>query len=420
MRCRQGHIGDLLSREERLIIDCLRLGLCGSDNPLDSEGIKWDELYRGLERWHILPLFDRLLKRLSPDVLSVPSDIIEGMRLSYLKTSLHNEKYYKRLIELLNILNMEGIKVALLKGSHLLRFVYQDIGIRQMVDIDILVKRQEMDDVERLMLGLGYRHLAITNTVEWFKRYYYHLPFIHPDKTKIEVHWSFTQPHTPFCIDTEGLWMRAEGVKINGVDAYLLSPEDTLLYLCLHASHVHRLRNCIRYLCDIVVMTNNHPIDWDVLIKRANEWAIERYLYITMFLAYEVIGLNLPQCLWDAIDSMKLEEGMVMEARRRLILIGDNDLVDTSFMEKLSPSLSLGKRLSNIFHTIFISPDELVTRYRLSSSRFVYLYYIHRILSLFYHKFPVLVSLILHLLRRGDSSYNLDTYLFPRKRRHGG
>lgn len=421
LRCRHQHIGDLLSREERLIIDTLRLGLCGEGNPIDSEGIKWDEVYEVLRRWRILPLFDRLLKRLYPDALSIPSHILEGLRLSYLRTFLHNERNYKKLAELLNALGMEGIRVILLKGCHLLKFVYQDIGVRQMVDIDILVRREDLERVEGLMLGLGYEYLRITNTVEWFKRYHYHLPFIHPDGIKVEVHWSFAGPDSPFFIDLDGLWRRARIVKINGTDAHLLSPEDTLLHLCFHASHEHRLRNCIRSLCDIAVTINKYVIDWEALIKRANEWAIERYLYLTIYLTHDILGLNIPQCLSDAIGSMRLNEGMVMEARRRLLSIGDDEHIENiSFLEKLSPNLSLSQRLSSVLRTIFIPPEELSTRYRLpSSSGFIYLYYIHRLFNLFYHKLPVFGSFLLHFLRRGRidiHDYNLDTYLLPRGR----
>jgi hypothetical protein len=340
--------------------------------------------------------------------------------VEYLSNFLANEKTFKKLSDVLRVFNEKGIKAMLLKGSHLAPFVYQDIGLRTMCDIDILVKKQDLPRVEELLLKAGYKHYTITNSVEWYKTNHFHLPFTHPEGIKhLEIHWTIVTQHSLFAPDIEGIWERAKMETFFGTDTLVLSAEDLLLHLCFHIAHDDIFRCGARSFCDIsaALIHYNQDIDWNQLQNRAFKWGFEKYLYITLHLSREILGASVPDTVLLALKPEKFNEKISLEARNRIFSreTGKPVIVDVAHMEKLHPDISLSKKISNIFHEIFIPPEEMVARYRLPpSSRRVYFYYFVRFFSFLYRKAPLYASFFLHLLTRSKIDFynhNLESWL---------
>ena len=76
----------------------------------------------------------------------------------------------------------------------------------------------------------------------------------------------------------------------------MLSPEDLLLHLCLHASFTHRFRVGLRACWDILETVNHYgqAIDWDLVVRRAQAWGIGRYVYLTLRLVRDLLGAGDP------------------------------------------------------------------------------------------------------------------------------
>lgn len=204
-----------------------------------------------------------------------PKHFLEKLKLEYIITSIANSKIYDTLSEIGNAFNKAGIPFILLKGSHLAQFVYQDIGLRPMGDIDILVKKEDLQKAETVLLQSGYnnQHNAAKT------KSHLHLPyFIHPKgRASLEVHWTIAKPLWQFNIDIEGLWERAEPLTMNGTDILVLSREDIMLYTTLHAVYQHNLRALgLTPYCDIAaIIQNPTSINQFPLIPR-REPSVER------------------------------------------------------------------------------------------------------------------------------------------------
>jgi hypothetical protein len=52
-----------------------------------------------------------------------------------------------------------GIDVIVLKGAFLAELVYRNIGLRAIGDIDLLVKKEDLGKVKRVLIQLGYQAL---------------------------------------------------------------------------------------------------------------------------------------------------------------------------------------------------------------------------------------------------------------------
>jgi len=73
-----------------------------------------------------------------------------------------NERYYSSLTRVIKVFDTAGIEVNLLKRAYLTWFIYKDIGLRPMIDIDIDEERRS-PEVERLLIEMGYKYQVITN-----------------------------------------------------------------------------------------------------------------------------------------------------------------------------------------------------------------------------------------------------------------
>jgi hypothetical protein len=138
------------------------------------------------------------------------------------------------LIKICVSLNSIGIIPILLKGSDLGIWLYRDFFLREMDDIDLLVKPEDLDAVCRLMQKNGYRVLKGFNGA--------HITFIAEvnGAIPIEVHTALYRKdvflHNLVFKDRikSGCLDRTSQISFKGAQIRLLEKSDRLEYLCFH------------------------------------------------------------------------------------------------------------------------------------------------------------------------------------------
>ena len=356
---------------------------------------------------------------------------MDQLRAAYHGNLARNMYLYAELRRILEALREKDVEVIFLKGAALAKTVYGDIGLRQMSDIDILAKKEDLPKAVELLFHMGYglcKHQEAQNQnihiKELIKTYSRHVPALsHPQGIqKLDIHW--TIPDSPFTI--AGLWERAKAIKMDKTHALVLSLEDLLVHLSLHTSVHHKFNyHGLKQLYDIAITINRYfnEIDWDQLRLHAHEWRTEKYLYLTLRLSQEILGAKVPEKILHALKPEAFNEKILLESQRRILFqkAGKSDQ-KSSFegiphLDKFHPDNNLLKRTSFIFNRIFIPSKELASLYSLpTSSRYVYFYYFARFISRLYHNIPRYVPFFLYLLRqRKESPYlnNLDFWLIP-------
>ena len=134
--------------EEQFIINCLRSELGSASNDEISEAdlstLNWNMVYEISIQWGIVPSLYKIIKKLSSTLpsLRMSEHFLQKLKAAYIATLIKNKEELKSLVKVLMVFKTAGIKVILLKGSHLVSFVYKDMGLRAMSDIDILVKKK--------------------------------------------------------------------------------------------------------------------------------------------------------------------------------------------------------------------------------------------------------------------------------------
>lgn len=120
--------------------------------------------------------------------------------------------------------NRAELPVISLKGPVLAERMYGSAALRNCVDLDLLIRPQDLERAENVLAGIGFVPQGEADD--------YHRRWMRKN-TLLELHHKLENSHA-FAIDMDGLWARSCISQFQGVPIRLFGPADELLYLCLH------------------------------------------------------------------------------------------------------------------------------------------------------------------------------------------
>ena len=160
---------------------------------------------------------------------------------------------------ILRLLSNSGFDCIALKGWEL-RKLYPDTSMRQMADLDILVRPFDFEKIYSLLSGLGY---SGDSDPSWK-----HCSFI-KDTVNIEVHKRLTDDSDGIQAWENSIWDRAR--VIDG-KTYKMSPEDFYIF---HFIHLHKdfLNGSLglRRIVDTWLLSKQ-PVDLDFVKSKLTEF----------------------------------------------------------------------------------------------------------------------------------------------------
>lgn len=297
-----------------------------------------------------------------------PATIQKSLKESYLLSLSHNIVLLKDLSKVLSSLEEKGVRTIVLKGAALLERIYPDIGVRPVMDIDLLFC-EENEEVKKVLEGIGYRLISTC-------------PRIYDNgRTIIDIHTdidSFTRlgpiPYTPK-LSTTTLWEDGSpwGVSFNTVR--ILSPEDTILTLSIHFVKHSFLR--LLWLIDIIeVIKGNPKIDWKKMGQRTKEAGFEKLLFYVLYYIKEIFGI-IPE---DILSEIRPERLGLIERRiiDRIIKNHRRDgYGDILYFYMIRGTL---RKILFAARILFPTKEKIV---EISGSRYPYLYYPKRVFEFF-------------------------------------
>ena len=281
-----------------------------------QSSIDWRYLLRAAYDHAVIPL---LYRRLSTCSKAVPAEILSSLREDSLKNSRSSLALTRELLELLALFEDHEISTIPYKGPTLAASAYGDIGLRQFVDLDLIVHRQDVLKVKELLVARGWQPEFELNDAQEaaFLDHYYDYGFRNGQGMLIEIHWELTEGFFTFPIDIERLWDRLVPVTIAGRRLMTLSPEDSLLIVCVHSSK--HLWSRLGWISDVArLIETNKDIDWTFVFDHAAALGSRRMLSIGLLLASELGGASLPGEISREVQSDSAAKAVVRELRGRL------------------------------------------------------------------------------------------------------
>ncbi len=313
-------------KEIELLLCCTRTHIAPSTaeriRVLLQQDIDWKYLIQIADRHEVIPLLYQSLNVTCPK--AVPQNILKQMQEHFHVNALYNLYRSKELLVLLDLFENNGIPSVPFKGPVLAVFAYGNLSLRQFVDLDILIHKQDAKRVRQLLISQGYQLLVeqLTNATDAEETLYLQSAceynFLRKDgKVAVEPHWGFTQRKLCISLNPEDLWQRLEEITLTGRTVRTFSAEDSLLIACINGTKDHW--NSLKTICDVVELIRaDQEMDWDTVIEQARIIGCQRILFLGLFLASEMLGAVLPEKVWQIVQTDAAVKSLANEVRQRL------------------------------------------------------------------------------------------------------
>ncbi len=246
-------------------------------------------------------LYQRLVKERGKEGL--PEEVPVVLRENYLECLGRNLVQFNELHKVLLEFQKNGIPTLLLKGSHLAKFIYQNIGLRPMSDLDLMVERSHLQSAMEILRKMGYVGSELPLTAEEID-IYHHAPVLEkPGLVMLELHWTLTDEDLGLQIEDKNLWQRAKPVLIDNVEALVLASEDLVLHICVHAAYGHLFSLQARSVVDLVeiLIKEGGSFKWETIIEKANRWQARRGVFLMLYLALHYLNAPVPEEVLTAL-----------------------------------------------------------------------------------------------------------------------
>jgi hypothetical protein len=225
---------------------------------------------------------------------------LEELRQLYSSNLGFNKCYFRELARCLKTID---VPVILLKGAALLPTVYNDLGVKSLVDFDLLIHHKDLGKISSLLADLGYKPCGGTGPYvnkTHFVRY-------GGPGLPLEVHWHVecgTFPNFE-AFNMERFWRDAIPIRVEDYQGLALSPHHQLLHLSVHALRHSYLM--LIYLWEMHAVINHYKegLDWEELVREARELQLSRPIFYGLYLTRLFINTDLPQ---DVLDRLRPQD----------------------------------------------------------------------------------------------------------------
>lgn len=240
-------------------------------------------VFKHLAQAHVLPL--------------VPAHIVEALRSAYCSALVTNRRLAIELANVLVVFATRGVEALLLKGVVLAARYYHEVALRPSTDIDVLVRRDQLDQCLLALRDIGYLpKTGLGKALDFDVLYSLELSYRNESGVRVEPHLELARlPTYRAALSVDRVWARAQTIDVEGASARYLHPWDELRYLSVHYSIPHQAERLI-WLVDVAELLRAHAADWDWegFIQETALRGIAAPVAVTLQHAHDVLAVELP------------------------------------------------------------------------------------------------------------------------------
>jgi hypothetical protein len=214
-----------------------------------------------------------------------------------------------------------AIETVVLKGLSVSANIYGDIAMRPGGDIDILVRRAQVNQCLEILdrMGIG-RYWPNLMDDAYYERHHLHQQRCTPDlRVWFEIHWALDHPLTLLTVDYEAMMDRATPGKLLGAPVGDLALPDLLLSLAIHlVKHAVYLPGTLQrpdlarlilgdgmlmYYLDVAEVVKQHAgdIDWELLVANCRESGTVQIMGSVLQVCHQLLGAPVPPDILEAL-----------------------------------------------------------------------------------------------------------------------
>jgi putative nucleotidyltransferase-like protein len=360
------------SAEAELLVSCTRARINEhfSDRIRSAarQKIDWMALVRLAMCHDVMPLLFRNLQRACPD--SVPQDIMRALGARYTEQEGKARRRAEELVRVLALFEEQGIVAVPYKGPTLGQRLYGDISLREFGDLDIMIRERDVLRAQAVIRRNGYDFrydfvsLKDDRTLAQYLRTDREVPFCQPNGEMLELHWRFVGRPAYVEHDPERFLERFEMVSLAGAQVPSLPLEVYFLVLSLHATK-HRWRQ-LKLICDIAEILGQTGLDWQYVLREADDLGLKRMLAVGVLLAEDPLGVEAPRALAQGLKIDRVARALAGEVRRSLFEEPDEDwLLQADYRFQFRIRERLQDRATMFFQNLLprLAPNERDRRF---------------------------------------------------------
>jgi len=243
---------------------------------------------------HLVLLYN--LERTGP--AHVPPHLLEGLRTTRANAVARRLALAHAFRGVARALDRARVEALLLKGPAAAR-CYPSPNMRPSHDIDLLIRRADLDSARRAIEDLGYQDAEPEKAAEFIRRMgemTYVLP--NPMPVQVELHWRLI--NSPSLArgrpcDTEALMAAARTIDLEGFPARVPAGAQNLFSLAMHAAAGHQVRRLI-WVLDIAQQLRRgaDDVDWSAFVTLVQRERAALPAGHPLWLASHLYGVSAP------------------------------------------------------------------------------------------------------------------------------
>lgn len=342
--------------------DLLRrlLALAWDPGAIDpAEPIPWLEVVDLARSQGVTPLLRHAAHQLGQEIPGEASAALDG---AYFAVARDNTLRFDALGAILAPLEDRGIPVLLLKGAALCETIYENIALRPMGDVDMLIPIDQLPVCRQILIDQGFvcteAELAPGSQAEFRNQQ----AFVRrePSPLMIELHWHVVDvPYYMHRIPVEWFWDRALPRPLHGHRVHTLNPDTEMLYLAAHLALHHRFHG-FRWFVDLAWLIHRQPLDWEAIVDTAAEQEWLLVLRETL----ERLAAHWPSLpLGEALGLLHARAPSSTEQRLFRLLTAEPRMPLLDFYTDLLCLPGWGDRLRFLWLNLFPQSEYMVRRY---------------------------------------------------------
>lgn len=196
--------------------------------------------------------------------------------------------------------------IILLKGTAFLLSGFSFARGRRFADVDLLVPRESLPEVEAALRNHGWVHCEERALhVEYFRTWLQEIaPMWHPERmVQVDIHFTIIPPKDRISFDPRTLFERA--VPLGGGPFRVLAPADMFLHATSNLFRTGEFTYLLRDLWDMSEMLDlfsREPQFWDELVERAAELNLQQTCFLALRYVQKVFATPVPEQVVAATD----------------------------------------------------------------------------------------------------------------------
>jgi len=269
---------------------------------LAAKPLDWDYLFVFARRHGVLQLFYFQLQQCAADL--IPRDQLLRLQKYFQENSARNVLLTAELVRLVCLLESAGIEAVPYKGPVLAQFGYGNIALRRFVDLDVLVRKEQINRAIDLLLADGYEFSKplTTSQRELLSKTQHNLQFRRDNrKLIVELHWEVASDLFARSVQADDLWANLNETNLNQASIKTLAADDLVFSLCVHGSR--HLWERLLWICDVGWIVARHELRWPKLLERARRTQSERMFLLGLYLSAKLLGARFPEIINGAFEN---------------------------------------------------------------------------------------------------------------------